>query len=111
MTTATDYDCTDNYSLERRLAWTAGAYKAITAGGLGCAIATEDTMTCWNLSDAGPTDAPAGTYKAVSSSSGGPACAVAIDDTITCWGPVPPPEGIRWLATRWLSFRQLKILD
>ena len=63
------------------------AYKTVTAGEEhSCAIATDDTITCWNLSDAGPTDAPAGTYKAVSSSSGGATCAIATDDTITCWG-------------------------
>ena len=62
-----------------------------------CAIASNDTITCWGHTLNGQTDAPAGAYKAVTTGLGH-TCAIAIDDTITCWGPVPVPEGVRWLT-------------
>ena len=50
-----------------------------------CAIATDDTITCWGSNRNGQTDAPAGTYKTVTAG-GAHSCAIATDDTITCWG-------------------------
>ena len=50
-----------------------------------CAVATDDTITCWGDNGWGQADAPTGTYKAVSAGLWH-SCAVATDDTITCWG-------------------------
>ena len=61
-------------------------YKAVTAGyRFSCAIATDNTITCWGDNEYGQTDAPAGTYKTVTSSYWN-SCAIATDNTITCWG-------------------------
>ena len=50
-----------------------------------CAIATDNTITCWGANDTGQTDAPSGTYTAISAG-WGHSCAIATDNTITCWG-------------------------
>ena len=77
----------------------AGTYKAITAGRThGCAIATDDTLTCWGGNprrDERPEqiDAPAGTYKAITTGDGSNneweglhTCALRTDGAIICWG-------------------------
>ena len=74
------------------------AYKAVAAGSWhSCAVATDDTITCWGSNRFGQADAPAGTYKAVAADTWH-SCAVATDDTITCWGhnsdgQADPPSG------------------
>ena len=61
-------------------------FKAVTAGkNHSCAIATDDTITCWGANWEGEVDAPAGTYKTVTAGAYHN-CAIATDDTITCWG-------------------------
>ena len=61
-------------------------YKAIAAGGAhSCAIATDDTITCWGANRFGQIEAPQGTFRAISAA-GANSCAIASDDTITCWG-------------------------
>ena len=50
-----------------------------------CAILTNDTITCWGPNNYGQANAPAGTYKTLSSGSGHK-CAIATNNTITCWG-------------------------
>ena len=50
-----------------------------------CAIRTDDTIACWGLDFFGATNAPAGTYKAVTAGAFH-TCAIRTDDTITCWG-------------------------
>ena len=64
----------------------AGTYKTVTAGSEhSCAIATDNTITCWGNNDYERADAPAGTYKTVTAGRWH-SCAIATDNTITCWG-------------------------
>ena len=61
-------------------------YKTLTAGlSHTCAIASDDTITCWGDNTYGEADAPEGAYKSVTAGSSH-TCAIASDDTITCWG-------------------------
>ena len=61
-------------------------YKAVTAGnGQSCAIATDNTITCWGANDFGQADAPTGNFEAVTAG-GFHTCALRTDNTITCWG-------------------------
>ena len=51
-----------------------------------CAIRTDQTIACWGSDfDTGRTDAPHGTFTAVSAG-GGHSCAITTDRTIACWG-------------------------
>ena len=50
-----------------------------------CAITTDDTIACWGYNKYGQTDAPAGTYRSVSTGEFH-TCAVATDNTVVCWG-------------------------
>ena len=74
-----------------------GTYKAVTAGREHtCAIASNDTITCWGNNYVGQADPPEGTYKSVTAGSWH-TCAIASNDTITCWGnpsgKTDAPEG------------------
>ena len=61
-------------------------FNAVSAGGRhSCAIATDNTITCWGDNRDGQANAPSGSYKAVSAG-WSHSCAIAADDTITCWG-------------------------
>ena len=60
----------------------AATYRAITDT---CAILTDDTITCWGNNNDGEANAPAGTYKTLTTGSSHN-CAIATDNTITCWG-------------------------
>ena len=61
-------------------------YKTVTTGREhSCAIATDNTITCWGNNRFGEADAPAGTYKTVTAGEVH-SCAIATDNTITCWG-------------------------
>ena len=69
----------------------------------GCAILTNDTITCWGWNDDGTANAPAGTYKSLATGSYHN-CAIATDDTITCWGKnwegeSDPPAGTYKMVT------------
>ena len=62
------------------------AYKAVSAGGShSCAVAADDTITCWGDNNSGLADVPAGAHKAVSAGSYH-SCAIATDGAIVCWG-------------------------
>ena len=50
-----------------------------------CAIATDRTISCWGHNKWGISDAPAGTYRAVTTGRRH-SCAIATDNTIRCWG-------------------------
>ena len=64
----------------------AATYKTVaTSSSHGCAILTDDTITCWGDYRDGKTDPPAGTYKTLAAGSSHN-CAIATDNTITCWG-------------------------
>ena len=50
-----------------------------------CAIAADDTITCWGDNEHGQADAPAGAHKTITTG-GRYSCAIAANGTITCWG-------------------------
>ncbi|WP_420431174.1 hypothetical protein [Candidatus Poriferisocius sp.] len=50
-----------------------------------CAIATDDTITCWGSNNYGQTNAPPDEYKQITAASRH-SCAIATNNTITCWG-------------------------
>ena len=50
-----------------------------------CAISTDDTVACWGRNNHGQTDAPSGTFKALTVGVSH-SCAIRADDTIACWG-------------------------
>ena len=61
-------------------------FKAVAAGGMhSCAIAADDTVTCWGENSSGQADAPAGTFKTIAAG-GDSTCGLRTDDTIACWG-------------------------
>ena len=61
-------------------------YKAVAAGAAhNCAIASDDTITCWGDNGDNRATAPSGTYKSVTAGSRH-SCAIGSDDTISCWG-------------------------
>ena len=83
-----------------------GSFKAVAAGQVHtCAIGSDDTIACWgdtfsaegrelceelgvvscDWMGSGATDAPSGSFRAVSAGESH-TCAIGSDDTITCWG-------------------------
>ncbi|WP_419847194.1 hypothetical protein [Candidatus Poriferisocius sp.] len=68
-----------------------GEYAAIAATAIAagtshsCAIATDNTITCWGDNTYGQTDAPDGQHAAIAAGTSH-SCAIATDNTITCWG-------------------------
>ncbi len=62
-----------------------GGSKAVSVGSHSCAIRSDDTVVCWGSDWYGETDAPTGTFKAVSAGAGH-SCAIRSDDTVVCWG-------------------------
>ena len=61
-------------------------YRAVAAASShSCAIAVDDSITCWGTNRYGQSDAPAGTYKAIALGEFH-SCAIRTDDTIACWG-------------------------
>ena len=73
----------------------AATYRDVTDS---CAILTNDTITCWGPNSDGQANAPAGTYKTLSTGTDHN-CAIATNNTITCWGggrnggQAEPPAG------------------
>ena len=73
----------------------AATYRDVT---FNCAILTNDTITCWGPNSDGQANAPAGTYKTLSTGTHHN-CAIATNNTITCWGnnrsagQAEPPAG------------------
>lgn len=68
-----------------------------------CGVRTDGTLACWGDNEDGQSDAPTGTFKAVSTSSDwlwAYSCGVRADSTLACWGSpdayamrTPPPAG------------------
>ena len=62
-----------------------------------CALRTDNTITCWGENKDGETDAPTGTFSALSAGGGSfrRICALRTDNTIACWGYIldDPPKG------------------
>lgn len=60
------------------------------SGNHSCAIRADGTVVCWGQNDDGQTEAPSGTYTAVTT--GGNAftynhsCAIRLEGTVVCWG-------------------------
>ena len=50
-----------------------------------CALLTDGTIECWGYNDLGQTDAPAGSFNAVSAG-GLHTCGLHTSGTIECWG-------------------------
>ncbi len=79
-----------------------GTFKAVVAGGSGirwslnrrnswagpthsCGLRTDNTITCWGSNEDGESDAPGGSFEAVTAG-GSHTCGLRSDGTITCWG-------------------------
>ena len=57
----------------------------IAAGDRWCAVRTDGTITCWEITGSPDPSAPSGQFTAVSAGYGH-SCAIVSDGTITCWG-------------------------
>ena len=78
----------------------AGSFSAVSAGGVAenpmvsfisepaahtCGLRTNGAITCWGDNEQGQTDAPAGSFTAVSAG-GAHTCGLRTNGAITCWG-------------------------
>ena len=80
---------------------TTDTFVAVSAGrDHSCGLRTDQTLKCWGDNSSGQSDAPAGTFTAVSAGGGfryvneSFTCGLKTDGAITCWGTnAPTPTG------------------
>ncbi|WP_419551559.1 RCC1 domain-containing protein [Candidatus Poriferisodalis sp.] len=87
---ADGWECTDVRS--NQLDAPEGTFTALSVGGpsyaghaQSCGIKTDGTVACWGNNDWGQSDAPGGTFTAVSAGNAH-TCGIKSNGTIACWG-------------------------
>ena len=85
-----------------------GSFRSLSAGARhSCAIRLDNTLACWGNDSTGETDAPSGTFQAVSVASAfDNTCAVRSNGALACWGGDdqdgrldPPPGSYKAVST------------